>query len=91
MDAHTALELVKDATGRANEIAALQARDDFQDDSAPLTEEEQAEAKALHEKAKSQVGRALRIVRAQLAAMDSKVKILILLLWPLVGQLNQAP
>ncbi|CAN0367471.1 unnamed protein product [Pylaiella littoralis] len=71
MDAR-ALELAKEATDRACKMAALQASDDFQDDSAPLTEQEQAEAEAVRKKAISQIGSAIRMVRAQLAAVDSK-------------------
>lgn len=73
MDTTRALEFVKEATHRANKMAAVQARDDFQDDSAPLTEQEQAEAEAVRMKAISDVGSALRIVRAQLAAINEKV------------------
>lgn len=82
-----ALELAKEATIRAKEIAALQASDGVHDDSsAPLTEHEkaeaEAEAEAVRKKAIGQVRSALQVVRAQLAEIETKVnEIFVLLLW----------
>lgn len=72
-----AQQLAKEAADRANEIAALQASFYFQDDNAPLTEQEQDETEAMRKEAISQVGGAIQIVRAQLAAIDSEVRYLL--------------
>lgn len=70
MDAR-ALKFAEEATKRANSLAALGARDDVT--GAPLTEQERAEAEAVRKTAVSQVGNAIRIVRAQLAEIEAKV------------------
>ncbi|CAM9997983.1 unnamed protein product [Pylaiella littoralis] len=69
-----AKKIAKEATDSANKIAAaLQASVDSQDDSAPLTEQEQAEVDAARNKAIGQVGNAIRMVQAQLAGVNSQV------------------